>query len=194
MALDVLHDVPLAPRTSLELGGPAQHLVEVDDEATLIEALGWAEARQLPVLVLGGGSNLVIGDEGWPGLVAYIGLRGLQTTKCPEEVRLLVAAGEPWDELVAHTVAEGWAGLECLAGIPGSTGATPIQNVGAYGRDVAEVISAVHVWDRKRGQRRVVAPAACGFGYRDSAFKRDPDGSVVLAVEFVLRPGGAPTL
>jgi len=192
--LDLLHHVPLAPRTTLGLGGPARHLVEVRRESEVIEALHWAQTQELPILVLGGGSNLVVADGGWDGLVVQVALRGIEEKRSAGRVELRVAAGEPWDELVARTVDEGWAGLECLSGIPGSTGATPIQNVGAYGQEVSEVITAVHVWDRRAGERRVLAPAECGFGYRDSAFKRDPEGAVVLAVDLALRPGGAPTL
>lgn len=106
----------------------------------------------------------------------------------------MVAAGEPWDEVVAQTIQEGLAGVECLSGIPGLAGATPIQNVGAYGQEISEVITAVHVWDRRAGQRRVLTPSSCAFGYRDSAFKRDPEAAVVLAVELQLRPGGDATL
>lgn len=192
--LDVLHHVPLAPRTSFGLGGPARCLVEARDEPDVAQALRWADAEGLPVLVLGGGSNVVVSDDGWDGLVVHMALRGIEPKRTAGRLRLHVAAGEPWDEVVARTVHEGWAGLECLSGIPGSTGATPIQNVGAYGREVSEVISAVHVWDRRAGRRRVLAPEECRFGYRDSAFKHDPDGAVVLAVDLVLHPGGAPTL
>lgn len=192
--IGAMHGVPLAPRTSLELGGAARHLVEAEDEPTIGEALRWAESQVFPVLILGGGSNLVIGDEGWDGLVVQVALRGIERDRTGDAVRLTVAAGEPWDPLVALTVAEGWAGLECLSGIPGSVGATPIQNVGAYGQEVADVITAVHVWDRRASERRVLEPRACGFGYRDSVFRRDPEAAVVLAVELTLRAGGAPTL
>lgn len=192
--LELLHDVPLAPRTTLGLGGAARSLVEARDEGTLVEALAWAEDAGLPVLVLGGGSNVVVADGGFDGLVIQVALRGVTPTVGAGGVALRVAAGEPWDALVAQAVDEGWAGLECLSGIPGLAGATPIQNVGAYGQEVAEVITAVHVWDRRAGARRVLSPAECRFGYRDSALKRDPDGAVVLALDLALRPGGAPTL
>lgn len=160
----------------------------------MIEALRWAESEGLRVLVLGGGSNLVIGDAGWDGLVLCIGLRGFQVDRSAGRLRVQVGAGEPWDEVVGRTVQEGWAGLECLSGIPGLAGATPIQNVGAYGQEVAEVIVGVHVWDRMTRSRRVLTAAECGFGYRDSTFKREPERVVVLAVDLELRPGGAPTL
>ncbi|MEM7159612.1 MAG: UDP-N-acetylmuramate dehydrogenase [Myxococcota bacterium] len=194
MPLPLEHHVPLAPRTTLELGGAAKHLIDVSNEHTLIDALRWAEGENSPVLVLAGGSNLVIGDEGWDGVVLQISMRGIEHECTGDRVRVRVAAGEPWDELVAHTVAQGWAGLECLSGIPGSAGATPIQNVGAYGQEVADVITAVHLWDRRSEQRRVVSKDACGFGYRDSIFKREPDSVVVLAIELELHIGGEPTL
>ncbi len=194
MLLPLRHDVPLAPLTSLGLGGPARSLVKVSDDADVIEVLQVASAEETPVLVLGGGSNIVIGDDGWPGIVMQIGLRGIEPTVEPDRVRIRVAAGEPWDEIVALSVQQEWAGLECMSGIPGSVGATPIQNVGAYGQEVSQVIEAVHVWDRRRHERRVLPADACRFAYRDSAFKRDPQAVIVLAVDFVLRPGGPPTL
>lgn len=194
MALHVQHDVALAPRTSLELGGRATHLVEAADEPTVIDALQWADANALPVLVLGGGSNLVVGDDGWPGLVLRMALRGVKPQGRSGSGRVWVAAGEVWDSLVQLAVERGWAGIECLSGIPGLVGATPIQNVGAYGQEIADVVTAVHVWDRREGRRLVLEPKACAFGYRDSAFKREPDRAVVLAVELQLRPGGEPSL
>ena len=133
--------------------------------------------------MLAGGSNLVVADEGFPGTVVRIATRGVAR----EGAALEVAAGEPWDPLVADCVAGGLAGVECLAGIPGSVGATPIQNVGAYGQEVAETIAAVRVLDRADGAVRTLAPADCGFAYRSSAFKREPGRWVVLAVSFALR-------
>jgi UDP-N-acetylmuramate dehydrogenase len=183
-------DVPLGPLTTLELGGPARWLAEVDDERAVVEALVLAEARRLPALVLGGGSNVVLPDDGFPGLVIRVGLRGVQQRSAAGgQVLIEAAAGEPWDALVAETVARGLAGLECLSGIPGQVGATPIQNVGAYGQEVADTIRAVRVLDRRDGQVRELGPEDCQFSYRDSAFRRDPEGQVVLAVTFALRPG-----
>jgi UDP-N-acetylmuramate dehydrogenase len=186
--------VPLAPLTTLELGGAARHLITADADDAVIEALRWADARELPVLVLGGGSNLVIGDGGFEGLVVRIATRGRRFETAGGETTVTAAAGEPWDDLVAETVARDLAGLECLSGIPGLAGATPIQNVGAYGQEVAETIRAVRVVERGSWRVHELAPEACGFGYRDSAFKRDPGRFVVLGVTFGLRPGGAPTL
>ena len=196
MSLSVRDDVPLAPLTTLELGGRARHFVEAtDDEATILAAsLAWGRARGVPALVLGGGSNVVVGDGGFDGLVIHLASRGLAFVDAGDEVRVTAAAGEPWDAFVAETVARGLAGLECLSGIPGLVGATPIQNVGAYGQEVAETIRSVRVADRRDGSIVELAPAECAFGYRDSAFRRVPDRHVVLDVTFGLRPGGAPTL
>ena len=193
--LPVRDDVPLAPLTTLELGGHARHLVEATDDDTVVEALRWAEARGLPALILGGGSNVVIADRGWDGLVVRVATRGRRFAESPDgTVTLTAAAGEPWDDVVADTVARDLTGLECLSGIPGLVGATPIQNVGAYGQEVADTIRSVTVLERTSKRTLELAPAACAFAYRDSAFKHHPDRFVVLAVTFALRPGGAPTL
>jgi len=187
--------VPLAPLTTFELGGPAAHLTEATDDAAIAEALRWAGARQLPVAILGGGSNVVVADAGFEGLVIRIATRGRSFQPLPDgSVDLTAAAGEPWDDLVADTVARGLAGLECLSGIPGLAGATPIQNVGAYGQEVAQTIRRVRVLDRGTLGISELDATDCAFGYRDSRFKRDPDRFVVLAVTFALRPAGAPAL
>jgi UDP-N-acetylmuramate dehydrogenase len=175
-------DVPLAPLTTLRLGGPARRMVEAASEDEIVAAVTGIDG---PVLVLGGGSNVVIADAGFPGTVVRIVSRGVER----HGDRLTVAAGEPWDEVVAMTVAEGLAGIECLSGIPGLTGATPIQNVGAYGQDVAETVVSVRVLDRETGAVGDLAPAALGFGYRTSALKGS-DRRVVLSVTFALRAAG----
>jgi UDP-N-acetylmuramate dehydrogenase len=193
--LTPLEHAPLAPHCTLGIGGPARYLIEAADEPTAAEAVGWAAERGLPVRVLGGGSNLVVADEGVDGLVLKIALRGVSTRDVAGAVEVTAAAGEPWDELVGHTVERGWAGLECLSGIPGLVGATPIQNVGAYGQEVSDTVSAVRAFDRGRGGVVTLAPAECGFDYRDSLFKRGAPGRyVVLAVTYRLRPGGAPNV
>ncbi|HVZ75072.1 MAG TPA: UDP-N-acetylmuramate dehydrogenase [Polyangia bacterium] len=195
MALLVRDDVPLAPLTTLELGGRARHLVEATDDATFIDAVRWADARGVPVFVLGGGSNVVVGDAGFDGLVIRVATRGFQFDDGGAgETLVTAAAGEPWDALVAETVARGLAGLECLSGIPGLAGATPIQNVGAYGQEVAETIRGVRVFDRHSAALETLAPDACAFAYRDSAFRRAPERWLVLGVTFALRTDGAPTL
>ena len=187
--------VPLAPLTTLEVGGDARHFTEATDEAAVVAALRWAAARELPVAILGGGSNVVVSDAGFDGLVIRVAPRGLRFDAAVDgTVTVTAAAGEPWDALVAQTVARGLAGLECLSGIPGLAGATPIQNVGAYGQEVADTIRSVRVLDRATLEARDLPAAECGFGYRDSRFKREPHAFVVLAVTFALRPGAPPTL
>ncbi|HKW93258.1 MAG TPA: UDP-N-acetylmuramate dehydrogenase, partial [Methylomirabilota bacterium] len=183
----------LASRCTLRVGGPARYLVEAAEEAAVVEAVGWAAGRGLPVRVLGGGSNVVIADDGVDGLVLKIALRGVTTRETPGAVELTAAAGEPWDDLVRHAVERGWAGLECLSGIPGLVGATPIQNVGAYGQEVSDTVTAVRALDRESGRVVTLAPSECGFGYRDSLFKSGAPGRyVVLAVTYRLVPGAAP--
>jgi UDP-N-acetylmuramate dehydrogenase len=194
VAMVIRDAVPLAPLTTLELGGPARHLVEAAEDDTIAEALRWAEARGLPAAILGGGSNLVVADAGFDGLVVRIATRGVRFESTGGEVQVTAAAGEPWDALVAEAVGRGLGGIECLSGIPGLCGATPIQNVGAYGQEVGETIRSVRVLERRTWRTRELAPADCRFDYRDSAFKHDPDRYVVLAVTFALRPAAVPAL
>jgi len=194
LTLQIVDQAPLASLTTLDLGGPARHLVTVADEASAIEALEWADVRNLPVFVLGGGSNVVVADAGFPGLVIRVALRGVAFEGGGDRVRVRVAAGEPWDDVVAETVRRGLGGLECLSGIPGLAGATPIQNVGAYGQDVAETIVSVTAIDRRTSRVVELPAAACAFGYRDSAFKREPHRWLVLDVTFALRADGVPSV
>ena len=187
--------VPLAPFCTLGVGGPARFFVEAPDEAAVVAALDWAARHDVPARVLGGGSNLVVADAGVDGLVVKLELRGLATREADGSVELTAAAGEPWDPLVGHAVGRGWAGLECLSGIPGLVGATPIQNVGAYGQEVSDTVTAVRALDRAAGPVVTLSPGACGFAYRNSAFRsRAPDRYVVLAVTYRLVPGGAPAV
>jgi UDP-N-acetylmuramate dehydrogenase len=175
--------VPLAPLTTLRLGGPARRLVTVSTEDELVATVRELDAAGEPLLVLAGGSNVVVADAGFDGTVVHVATRGIAR----DGAALTVQAGEPWDDVVAHAVAERLAGVESLSGIPGSTGATPIQNVGAYGQDVSQTVAAVRVLDRATGEVSELAPDACGFRYRTSAF-RGRDDRVVLAVRFALRP------
>jgi UDP-N-acetylmuramate dehydrogenase len=187
--------VPLAPLSTMGVGGPAPWYVEARDEPTVLAAVAWVQQRGLPVRVLGGGSNVVVADTGVDGLVLRVAIRGVAVRASGREVELTAAAGEPWDDVVSLAVEKGWAGLECLSGIPGLVGATPIQNVGAYGQEVSDTIVAVRALDRAARTVVSLPPTACGFGYRDSAFKsRTPDRHVILAVTYRLRPGGAPTV
>jgi UDP-N-acetylmuramate dehydrogenase len=190
-----LENVPLASRCTLGVGGPARFFVEVTDEAAMQEALRWAQQRGLALHVLGGGSNIVVSDAGVDGLVVKVALRGVSSVQVGGAVEVTAAAGEPWDALVAHAVERGWAGLECLSGIPGFTGATPIQNVGAYGQEVAQTVTAVRALDRRTGEAVTLAREGCGFGYRTSRFKSgEPDRFIVLSVTYRLIPGGPPSL
>ena len=185
----------LADRTTLRLGGPARRLVETATADEAVAVVRDADARGDSVLVIGGGSNLVIADAGFDGTVVDVGARGVAVEEhSPGIVRVHAAAGESWDAFVARAVANGWAGVEALAGIPGRVGAVPLQNVGAYGQEVADTIAAVEVWDRIRGERVLLSPADCGFGYRTSALKTQVDRFVVLAVSFTLaqRPQSSP--
>lgn len=180
----------LGPRTTLELGGAARHLLRVDRDALAVEGLRWARQQGMQVAVLGGGSNVVIADAGWDGLVLLMAQRGVELRELADgRTRVEVCAGEAWDDVVALCVERGLSGLECLSGIPGSCGATPIQNVGAYGQEVADTIESVTVLDRDALQIETWPAARCGFGYRDSGFKRQPDRFLVLKLSFLLQRG-----
>ncbi|MEV7430128.1 UDP-N-acetylmuramate dehydrogenase [Nocardioides sp. NPDC092400] len=185
----------LRDHTTLRLGGPAGELVVAITEEELLTALD----TDRPVLVLGGGSNLVVADEGFDGRVVKVATTGISADVEDDDptcggVLVTVAAGESWDHLVEVAVERGWVGVEALSGIPGSVGATPVQNVGAYGQEVSQTIASVRVWDRVLRGVRTFANADCGFGYRHSRFKADPGRHVVLSVTFQLGQGtlGAP--
>ncbi|KQY56852.1 MULTISPECIES: UDP-N-acetylmuramate dehydrogenase [unclassified Nocardioides] len=184
----------LADLTTLHLGGPAATLVEATTEDELVAAVSDADGRGEPLLLVAGGSNLVVSDDGFPGTAVRIATRGITTEPTSDGVTVTVAAGEVWDDLVARAVTSGWVGVEALSGIPGSVGATPIQNVGAYGQEVSETIVSVRVWDRTLRGVRTFTNADCGFGYRHSRFKADPGRHVVLEVTFQFPCGdlGAP--
>ncbi|HSF04793.1 MAG TPA: UDP-N-acetylmuramate dehydrogenase [Methylomirabilota bacterium] len=195
MRLRPREQVPLAPYCTLGVGGPARYFVEARDETTVRAARAWARRRGLAMRVIGGGSNLLIADEGVEALVVRIGLRGVTTRRRGPHVVVTAAAGEPWDALVGRAVERGWAGLECLSGIPGSVGATPIQNVGAYGQEISESLIHVRALDTRDGKVVTLSNPDCRFTYRDSVFKSgEPERWVVLAVQYRLRPGGAPTV
>ncbi|MGI8613611.1 MAG: UDP-N-acetylmuramate dehydrogenase [Nocardioidaceae bacterium] len=184
------HSADLAPLTTLRLGGPADRLVEVETEAEFVDVVSACDSTGEPVLVLGGGSNLVIADSGFAGTVVAVRTRGVVTEgdlRVGETVT--VAAGENWDDVVARAVDAGRPGIEALSGIPGTTGAVPIQNVGAYGQEVSQTVASVRAWDRRARHAVTLDTADCGFGYRSSRFKNDPDAYLVLDVTFLLHHG-----
>ncbi len=181
---------PLSGLTTLRTGGPSERLVIAETEAALIDAVAAADAAGEPVTILGGGSNIVVADAGVPGTVVLVRTRGIEVSvdSC-SGAWVTVAAGEPWDDLVARAVAEQWSGIEALSGIPGLTGATPMQNVGAYGQEVADTVARVTAYDRVMRRTEVLAAADCDFGYRSSRLKADAGRFVVLSVEFQLPLG-----
>lgn len=183
--------VSLGPLTTFGIGGPARWLADADSEDALIEAVTFARERGLPLFVLGGGSNVLASDEGFPGLVLRIALRGIQQ----DANRFRVAAGEEWDGFVSHAVALGFGGVECLAGIPGTVGGTPVQNVGAYGQEVSDTIVAVRVLDLKSLAFSELPASACGFSYRRSIFNSSQQQRfIVTQVEYRLRTGAFPVI
>jgi UDP-N-acetylmuramate dehydrogenase len=181
-----LHDAPLAPLTTFRLGGPAARLLTATTDDEVIAAVREADETGTPLLLIGGGSNLVVGDKGFPGTALRIATRGFAL----DGTALELAAGEVWTDAVARTVEAGLAGIECLSGIPGSAGATPIQNVGAYGQEVSSTITEVVAYDRRIGETVTLTNDECGFSYRHSRFKADPDRYVVLRVRFRLEDAG----
>lgn len=196
----VLENIPLAPLTTFKIGGPARYFVEASSVGAVQEAVSFARSRDLPLFVLGGGSNLLVADTGWPGLVLKVALQGIdQLSGLNEDGKVLfdVGAGESWDRFVSHAVIAHCAGVECLSGIPGSVGGTPVQNVGAYGQEVSETISSVQVLDLRdeTSQVRELCPEACQFSYRASIFNTTERGRfIVLRVTYALAPGGSPRI
>lgn len=188
-------NIPLAPLTTLQVGGPARYFVEARSEAEVAESVAWTAERRLPLFVLGGGSNLVVADAGWPGLVLKIGLPGVELETASGSTVFSVGAGEDWDAFVALTVKKRCAGLECLSGIPGTVGGTPVQNVGAYGQEVSQTIIGVRVLEIATGKTLELDNAACGFAYRSSMFNSSQRGRyIVLRVMFRLKDEGEPTI
>ena len=188
--------VALAPFTTLGVGGPARYFAEATTEAEVIEAVKFARSGKLPLFVLGGGSNLLVADAGFAGLVLKVAIAGSSNFTTPHENVLFTAgAGVDWDTLVARTVEANCAGLECLSGIPGTVGGTPVQNVGAYGQEVSETIREVSALDLKSLQVRSLSNAECGFAYRSSIFNTtERDRYIILQVSFGLRQGEKPNI
>lgn len=186
----IQENVPLAPLTTLGIGGAARFFVEVGNENELLAAMEFADQRRLPVFILGGGSNLLIADEGFPGLVIRVALKGIVWGE-----QVTAGAGETWDEFVAQCVERNLAGVECLSGIPGSVGGTPVQNVGAYGQEISETITKVRALDRLSKRAVELSNEDCRFSYRAGIFNSaEKDRYVVLAVTYALRPAGEPSL
>jgi UDP-N-acetylmuramate dehydrogenase len=193
--MTVLENVPLAPLTTLKVGGPARYFTEPKSATEVANAVNFAHTRDIPLFVLGGGSNLVISDAGWPGLVLRIAILGIDQREENGKALFEVGAGEEWDKFVARAVARNCAGVECMSGIPGSVGGTPVQNVGAYGQEVSETIQSVLVFDLKDGQVRELCAEACAFQYRTSIFNTSERGRfIILRVTYALTPGGRPRI
>jgi UDP-N-acetylmuramate dehydrogenase len=197
--MTIQENVPLAPLTTLQVGGAARYFAELRREDDVRGAAQFAKNRDLPLFVLGGGSNLVVADSGWPGLVLRIAIGGIATPNAKDApgnaVLFSVGAGVSWDDFVAQAVVQNCAGVECLSGIPGSVGGTPVQNVGAYGQEVADAIESVHALDLKEDRIVVLPKPACGFRYRTSIFNSTERGRyIILRVNYRLKRGGAPSL
>ncbi|MGH9799723.1 MAG: UDP-N-acetylmuramate dehydrogenase, partial [Blastocatellia bacterium] len=215
----IQENISLAPFTTLGIGGAARFFVEADSEDKLIEAIAFSEQRGLPVFILGGGSNVLISDEGFPGLVVRLAINGISTgivsdlslsqnanrasrrsltlpvPHQPQIIQVTAGAGEDWDGFVRQCVERDLAGVECLSGIPGFVGGTPVQNVGAYGQEVSETITKVRTFDRRSKQIVELNSAECGFSYRASIFNTtERERYIVLAVSYTLKAGGEPAL
>ncbi|HEV7700254.1 MAG TPA: UDP-N-acetylmuramate dehydrogenase [Pyrinomonadaceae bacterium] len=191
--MDILENIPLAPLTTLKIGGPARYFVSAETETDVVEALEYASRYSLEVFILGGGSNILVSDSGFDGLVLHTGLKGVAYDRFDKSLTVTAMAGEDWDVLVDSCVNSGFAGLECMSGIPGFVGGTPVQNVGAYGQEVAETIETVRCLDRLTGQIVDLSNAECGFSYRTSIFNASERGRyIVLSVAYRFTPGGEP--
>jgi UDP-N-acetylmuramate dehydrogenase len=193
--MEIQENIALAPLTTLRIGGPARYFLRANAVEDVQAAVDFAEARKLPLFVLGGGSNVLISDRGWPGLVLQIGISGIDHSHERQTIRFVVGAGEDWDAFVSLCATRNIAGVECLSGIPGSVGATPVQNVGAYGQEVSQTIASVLVLDLKDKQVREMDATDCEFVYRSSVFNTTERGRfIILRVTYELEHGAAPTL
>jgi UDP-N-acetylmuramate dehydrogenase len=189
-------NIPLAPLTTFRIGGPARFFVEAKSGTEVQEAVAFSRSRNQPLFLLGGGSNLLVSDSGFPGLVLKIAIPGIEQRPGTNDEGMVlfdVGAGESWDRFVSHAVRAHCAGVECLSGIPGSVGGTPVQNVGAYGQEASQTMESVEVFDLKDGQVRELCREACGFAYRSSIFNTTERGRfIILRVIYALTPGGEP--
>ena len=193
--MEIQENIQLAPLTTLRVGGRARYFLRANTVEDVQAGVAFAEARKLPVFVLGGGSNVLISDSGWPGLVLQIGISGIDHTHEGQTIRFIVGAGEDWDAFAALCATRNMAGVECLSGIPGSVGATPVQNVGAYGQEVSQAIASVLVLDLTDKQVLEMDASDCEFGYRSSIFNaRERGRYIILRVTYELEHGAAPIL
>ena len=193
IALVIRENVPLAGFTTFGVGGPAHRFVEVSTQEEAAQALAFAREQGLPLFVLGGGSNVLISDNGFPGLVILNRIKGFSVVRDGDSVLVTAGGGEDWQDFVDRCVAEGWQGIECLAGIPGTVGASPVQNIGAYGQEVSQTIVQVEALETATGNAVRFAKEQCGFGYRSSIFNSTEAGRyLITGVTFRLVPGGAP--
>jgi len=193
--LNIQENIALAPLTTFQVGGPARYFIAARTETEAKDALGFAAEKRLPLFVLGGGSNVLVSDAGWPGLVLKMDLAGVTFESDGKNTGFYAAAGEDWDQFVAFTVARNCAGLECLSGIPGTVGGTPVQNVGAYGQEVSQTITRVRVLEIATGETLELDNAACKFSYRASIFNTiERERYVVLETAYRLKHAGQPTI
>jgi UDP-N-acetylmuramate dehydrogenase len=192
--MQLLKNVHLAPYTTFQIGGPARWFAQAESEDDVAAGIEFAAERSLPLFILGGGSNLLISDAGFPGVVLRIALRGISSAMKDGAFLVSAAAGEDWDGLVAYSIDANCAGLECLSGIPGTVGGTPVQNVGAYGQEVSQTIVRVRAFDRETKEFIDLPASACGFSYRRSIFNSTERGRYVVSrVDYALRKGGGAT-
>jgi UDP-N-acetylmuramate dehydrogenase len=193
--MTIQENIPLAPLTTLQVGGAARYFAAAASEHEVRVATEFARSKQLPLFILGGGSNVVVADSGWPGFVLRVAIGGITRQSTNDAALFGVGAGVDWEDFVAHAVASNCAGVECLSGIPGSVGGTPVQNVGAYGQEVSDTIESVDVLDLQQDRSVVLPNEACRFRYRTSIFNTTDRGRyIILRVTYRLQQGGAPSL
>lgn len=192
---DIRENHPLHDLTTFGVGGAARFFAKAESEASVVSALGFAKAGNMPILVLGGGSNVLISDEGFPGLVILNGIKGVESHAEGGDVLVEAGAGEDWQCFADRCVSSNWQGVECLAGIPGTVGASPVQNIGAYGQDASQTVAGVRAIEIATAQAVYISSRECGFGYRESVFNSSAAGKyIITGVTYRLRKNGAPVI